>query len=117
MIAFSDSHVENMRAERMKLFAVNLAERARFRHPEATKKLEDDALIAGLSREIAMAKRYGLKTKSELERFSDLSMTLGFGFSESEDWAQSLFLNKKMKPRERLTDVENTAVFVIRERQ
>lgn len=116
MLQFTDGQVDYIFRERLNEFVTQLIIRARARHASSIQHLDDDALRSLLTREIGVARGIGLRTRSELERFTDLSIVFGAGFATELDWAKSLFSDGRLKPRRRLDKVEETAVFVARAR-
>jgi len=95
-------------------FAEEMADRAERRHPAACRKCSREELIAALEREIQTAHGHGLRNRGLLARFTDLSMVLGAGFAEREDWAQAILANTRLTPPQRLAELEEAAVFVVK---
>lgn len=116
MIKISEYQASELRATRLHRFIEELTERAHVRHRARCLQLSDGDLFASMKTEVAAAKKFGLQTRGELKRFTDLAMTFGFGFSQNEDWARNTFVNKKQEPKARLRTVEETAIFVLRDR-
>ena len=108
MIKISESQVSDLRAARLHRFAEELRDRAQVRHESRCLELSGGELLVGLKNEVAAAKKFGVQTRGELKRFTDLAMTFGFGFSQNEDWARNTFVNKKQEPKDRLRTVGST---------
>jgi len=113
MILISNDQIDTLVLERIDRFAKHLAIRARSRHPDACNDLSDSVLTGSLTKEIHAARAFGLKMKREIERFSDIALTLGFGFSENVDWASAIFNDPGLSPVTRLGKVEELAAFVV----
>ncbi|MFT6774134.1 MAG: hypothetical protein ACJA1L_001845 [Paracoccaceae bacterium] len=105
--------LDALQQARLSDFAQELSARARDRHPAASEPLSDDDLLARITDEILAARAIGLRTRGELKRFCDLSMLIGFGFAASTVWARDLFAAPRFAPRDRLGQVEETAVFAL----
>ena len=116
MLTFTSEQMGLFQQDLLHRFVEDLALRARKRHPERAAEFPGDELVRALTQEVQTAKKLGLRTKGQLRRFSDLSMTFGCGFAETEDWARGLFARAGMTPAERLTEVEQSSVFVLRGR-
>jgi len=114
MLVITHSQMTAFRQARLTDFAEQLARRARRIHPDATAGLDDTRLVAMMEAVIKAARARGLRRQSHLERFSDLSMTLGFGFESKETWARAIFANRGMSAADRLREAEASAVFIIR---
>ena len=116
MLKIDQTQLDSLETDRRRAFACELAERARGRNPKECAEFDDDALTDAMEAEIVAARAAGLRRRSELERFTDLAAVLGFGFSAAEDWARAAFADEALKPEERLSQAEETAVFVVMER-
>ena len=115
MLAFSPEQFATLRHDRLRRFATRLAQRARRLHPAACADTADEALADLMESVIEAARARGLRKASELERFADLSMTLGAGFETERDWAAAIFADEALRPAARLRRAEASAVFAIRE--
>jgi hypothetical protein len=113
VIKVHQTQMDALEQARLNSFARELATRARDRHPAACEPLADDDLLACITDEIRAARAIGLRTRGEIKRFADLSLTLGFGFAASQDWARDLFAAPRLAPRDRLGKVEDAAVFAL----
>lgn len=100
--------------ERADAFARQLAVRAQARHPKAVAPLAPDDLTACLRLEIDAARANGLKSRGDMERWSDLACILGFGFADAQPWAVRL-LAADRPPAQKLGMLEETAAFAARE--
>lgn len=114
MLTFSDNQMGGFSQDLLHRFVQELAERARERHPARAADFPGQALVEALKGEVDAARALGLKTRAELRRFSDLSMTFGLGFSRDLDWAREIFSRPGMQPKDRLKEVENASVFIVR---
>lgn len=114
MLHFTEEQTRLILRKRRDAFVRQLTRRARDRHGAAIDHLDDEALWAFLLREIEDARGIGLRTRSELERFTDLALVFGAGFATRLDWARTAFADCRLKPGRRLDKVEETAVFVSR---
>lgn len=112
MIVVSNEQIRHFTDQRVESFALELAERARTRHTDACADIPDDKLQALMAEEIRAARGFGIVVSRDLKRFSDLAVVLGFGFSESEDWANAILSKTDESPSRRLGRVEDAAVFV-----
>ena len=112
MIVVSNEQIQHFTDLRVEGFAAELAERARQRHSDALAEIPDDKLRDLMAEEIKAARSFGISVRRDLERFSDLAVVLGFGFSESEDWANAILSKDSESPSFRLGKVEDAAVFV-----
>lgn len=99
---------------RLASFLDVLLVRTRQVHSVATAFMDDETLIGVLERSVRTARALGLKRRSELERFADLTIALNPGFETTEAWAREIFARDNMHPAEKLSDVEGCAVFIIR---
>lgn len=116
MITFSTGQLDSLRDDRALKFAQHLAERARGVHARLCAAMADEDLLADMKTAITASRERGLCTRSDMERFSDLTVLFGPGFEKREDWARKAFERKDLVPRERLETVEATALFLLKDR-
>lgn len=113
MLTIRAEQMRALEADRLRVFSHQLADRARQRHAEAVAAWGTDELAGLMSREVITARRAGIRERRLLQRYADLAVVLGFGFGERIDWAAALLASKR-PPADRLSDLEDTAVFAIR---
>lgn len=116
MFSISQDQLDAIRSHRVEEFTRYLADRARDLHAESVAESDDEALLRDMEAVIEAARARGLKKQNQMERFADLSVLLGVGFETSEAWAQAIFDDDELHPKERLRNAEATAIFLIRER-
>jgi len=114
LLSISQDQIDALTDTRIRLFAEELAERARGRKLEICDEMPAEALVDALAGEVRAARSYGFRYRQEMTRFSDIALTLGFGFSDREPWADGVFSDQVLGPGARLDKAERIAVFASR---
>ncbi len=115
MIYFNELQLDILEEQRRKAFAQKLVERARKVHAASQADVDDTALSNTLTAAILRARSLELKTRGQMERFSDLWLALGPEFDRKRPWAREILARDGLRPGEKLAELEASAVFVIRE--
>lgn len=113
MLTIRAEQMQAFENARLATFSRELAQRARLRHGGAVDAYTMEKLEALMAHEVVIARRAGIRDRRLLERYADLAVTLGFGFGERLDWVAAKLASNR-RPGDKLSDIEDTAVFVIR---
>lgn len=113
MLTIRQTQLDRLERCRLDTFIDEMVERARIRHPDATRSLTLDELRAAVSDEVACARRDGVVLKGHLKRYLDLSFSVHPGFG-CEAWAREVLSNADIAPAVKLWELEKSALFRVR---
>lgn len=88
----------------------------RKRFPEKTKPLSDGELTEYFRKQLHKARSYGVKTKRDIKRFVDASLTLGEDFDThpKTKWAQAILNSSKLTGEEKMLRISDYLLFTLK---
>lgn len=116
MLMIRAAQMEAFQDHLLNEFAIELADRMKIRHSSFVSDLDPSELVSLVREEVDIARGFGVQSRGQLRRYTDLSATLDWGFGNQLPWANAILADTEQRPEERLARIEQAAVFESRKR-
>lgn len=114
MIKFEHDQLQKFSEHNLRAFTLDMVAHLKDKFPDFVDAKTDSELYRIVDSEIAFARQSGFVGRGHLRRYISLVGALGAGFGSSLEWARNTLANE-MQPTEKIADLEETAVFIVKE--